>query len=68
MDYKELISLALSSLKGNILRTLLTMLGIIIGIAAIVSLQSLGAGFERSISADFDSLDADTIVMSKTIN
>ncbi|MHA1519609.1 MAG: ABC transporter permease [Promethearchaeota archaeon] len=56
------------TLKTRKRQTFLTMLGIIIGIAAIVSLQSLGAGFERSVSADFDSLDANTIVMSKAIS
>ncbi|MHA1619644.1 MAG: ABC transporter permease [Promethearchaeota archaeon] len=56
------------TLKTRKRQTFLTMLGVIIGIAAIVSLQSLGAGFERSVSADFDSLDANTIVMSKAIS
>ncbi len=67
MLVSDIFQSALKTLKTRKRQTFLTMLGIIIGIAAIVSLQSLGAGFERSISSDFDSLDADTIVMSKSI-
>ncbi|WP_371802294.1 ABC transporter permease [Candidatus Lokiarchaeum ossiferum] len=63
----DIFQSALKTLKTRKRQTFLTMLGIIIGIAAIVSLQSLGAGFERNVASNFDTLDADTLVMSKSI-
>lgn len=44
MDYKELISSSVQSLRNNILRTSLTMLGIIIGISSVILIVSLGQG------------------------
>lgn len=61
MDYKELITLALSNLKGNILRTLLTMLGIIIGIASVIIIMSMGQGATASIVDRISSLGANTV-------
>ena len=61
MDYKELISLALSNLKGNILRTLLTMLGIIIGIASVIIIMSMGQGATASIVDRISTLGANTV-------
>lgn len=61
MDYKELISLALSNLRGNILRTLLTMLGIIIGIASVIIIISMGQGATASIVDRISTLGANTI-------
>jgi len=61
MDYKELITLALSNLKGNVLRTLLTMLGIIIGIASVIIIMSMGQGATASIVDRISTLGANTI-------
>jgi len=61
MDYKELITLALSNLKGNILRTLLTMLGIIIGIASVIIIMSMGQGATASIVDRISTLGANTV-------
>jgi len=61
MDYKELISLALSNLKGNFLRTLLTMLGIIIGIASVIIIMSMGQGATASIVDRISTLGANTV-------
>ena len=44
MDYKELIHSAIGALKSNILRTGLTMLGIIIGISSVILIVSIGQG------------------------
>lgn len=42
MEYKELITSAIQSLKRNVMRTGLTMLGIIIGISSVILIASLG--------------------------
>jgi len=44
MEYKELIASALQALRNNKMRTLLTMLGIIIGISSVILIVSIGQG------------------------
>jgi macrolide transport system ATP-binding/permease protein len=48
----ESFGMALRSMMAHKLRTLLTMLGIIIGIASVVSVVALGAGAKQRILAD----------------
>lgn len=50
----EYFGLALKNLKKRGIRTWLTMLGIFIGIAAIVSLVSLGQGLEEALITQFE--------------
>ncbi len=52
----ESITVALRALTINKLRTVLTMLGIIIGVAAVIALISIGNGFRQQINEDFASL------------
>lgn len=64
MNYRELVSSAIAALKGNLLRTLLTMLGIIIGIASVILIISLGEGATASISGQLSSFGTNTIFIS----
>lgn len=52
---------AWKSLKQHRIRTILTALGIIIGIAAIISLQAVGRGFQEAIFEQIFKLNPDTI-------
>ncbi len=61
LDY---FSLALGNLKHRGARSWLTMLGIFIGIAAVVSLISLGQGLERAITGQFATLSTDTLIVT----
>ena len=56
MNLSENIRLALRALSANKLRALLTMLGIIIGVAAVITLLSVGQGVEAFIVAEFEGL------------
>src|SRR5690606_1751028 len=47
----ETLNIALKSLTANKLRTLLTALGIIIGVAAVVALMAIGTGSQATITA-----------------
>ena len=47
MSIWDLFKIALRSLRANKLRTFLTMLGIIIGVASVISMISLGEGARR---------------------
>ncbi len=60
----DYLILALKSLKHRGLRTWLTLLGIFIGIAAVVSLISLGSGLQAAITGQFGGLSVDTLTIS----
>jgi putative ABC transport system permease protein len=49
MLFGEIISVALSALRANKLRSLLTMLGIVIGVAAVIAMVALGTGAQRAV-------------------
>ena len=45
----EIISVALGALRANKLRSLLTMLGIVIGVAAVIAMIALGNGAQKAV-------------------
>src|SRR5256714_5491756 len=45
----EIISVALGALRANKLRSLLTMLGIVIGVAAVIAMIALGNGAQQAV-------------------
>lgn len=59
----ELGRLALSNLLRRPLRTLLTVLGIAIGMTAVVALLSLSGGLERALTAQFERLGHDVALL-----
>lgn len=61
MNYVQIIRSAIRALRGNILRTVLTMLGIIIGIASVILIISLGQGASSSITSQVSSLGSNLI-------
>ena len=44
MDIRENIRIAIFSIKTNMMRSLLTMLGIIIGVASVIAIITIGNG------------------------
>ena len=63
------IRMALRALRRNTLRTLLTMLGIIIGVAAVIAMISIGNGARAQVEAQIASLGQNVIlVMSGNIS
>jgi len=61
---KDYFFLAFNNLKRRKLRSWLTMIGIFIGIAAVVGLISLGQGLQGAIEEQFEQLGSDTIIIS----
>lgn len=59
MEYKEIIQSAFQSLKRNVLRTGLTMLGIIIGITSVILIYSIGQGAVAFITGELSSFGTD---------
>lgn len=54
MNLRESIRLAGGSLRANKLRSVLTLLGVIIGIAAVVAIMSLGKGMQKQLMSDLE--------------
>ncbi|MBN1644660.1 ABC transporter permease [Candidatus Woesearchaeota archaeon] len=61
LDY---FCLAFRSLTGRSVRTRLTMIGIFIGITAVVSLISLGSGLQDSINSEFEKIGKNRIMIT----
>lgn len=59
MDLRESIKLALQSLRMNTLRSLLTMLGIIIGITSVIIISSVGQSLVSYITSELNSFGTD---------
>ena len=57
----ETLRIALLSIRGNIFRTALTMLGIIIGVAAVITMVALGTGAQRAIDEQMAALGGDIL-------
>jgi putative ABC transport system permease protein len=64
MDYRELLSESVSTLLLNKMRTGLAMLGIIIGIASVIALLSIGEASQKSITTQIQSLGANLLTVS----
>ncbi|MEI6726590.1 MAG: ABC transporter permease [Actinomycetes bacterium] len=61
--FLESLRLAFSSLRANPLRAVLTILGIVIGVAAVVALTSIGGGSTRAVENRFNAFGTDTITV-----
>lgn len=64
MNIKENFKMALDSIFANKMRSFLTMLGIIIGIASVIAILAVGNGATSEITGTFDDLGASTISLS----
>lgn len=58
---KDNILMALSELKANKLRSFLTMLGIVIGIASVIAIMTVGESMNMSMSESLNSMGANNI-------
>lgn len=61
--YKEGFLMAWSALIANKMRSLLTMLGIIIGVAAVIALVSIGYGVRQQITESISSLGSNLLMV-----
>ena len=63
MKWKNLIKVAFKSIIKNKMRTLLTMLGIIIGVAAVIVMVAIGKGAEKRIQDQIASMGTNLIMI-----
>lgn len=61
MNFSESFKQAFDSLKANKLRSILTMLGIVMGVFSIITIMALGSATENYMNAQFEKLGANTI-------
>ncbi len=61
--FLESLRLAFSALRANPLRAVLTILGIVIGVAAVVALTAIGGGSTRVVQERFTAFGTDTITV-----
>jgi len=62
-DILEAIGMAMRSLRVNVLRTLLTLLGIIIGVGAVVTMLALGDGTKQAVLARMEAMGTDVLLV-----
>ena len=61
--FLESLRLAFSSLRANPLRAVLTILGIVIGVGAVVALTAIGGGSTKAVESRFNAFGTDTITI-----
>src|SRR6187402_2799400 len=68
MQPLNLIRVALRALQRNKLRAFLTMLGIIIGVAAVIAMVAIGQGSKQSITEQLSSMGSNMITIQPASN
>ena len=64
MRFLEFAALALRNLRGYALRSFLTTLGVVFGIASVVTMMALGRGAEEQILRQIDKLGITNIIVN----
>ncbi len=59
----ETVRLALRSVRRNALRSFLTLLGIVIGVAAVIAMLTIGSGTTQKVKADISKLGSNLLVV-----
>ena len=58
MLFGETLAVALQSIRVNLMRSSLTMLGIVIGVAAVITMVALGSGAQRAVEDQIEAMGA----------
>jgi len=64
MLFSESIRIAITALLANKLRSILTMLGIIIGVGAVIAMVSIGMGVRQQVQTSIASLGSNMLIVS----
>ncbi len=63
MNFIESVRISLNAIRVNKMRSLLTMLGIIIGIASVIAVFAIGNGGESAINSEFEAFGVNRIML-----
>src|SRR5206468_1726704 len=66
MNFREAIFIALSSLRANRLRSLLTLLGIVIGVMTVIAVVSFISGLNDYVAQKIFNLGPDVFLINRT--
>ena len=64
MNYSNLFKIAIRAISANKMRSFLTALGIIIGIASVITMLAIGQGTKRSIQSNISEMGSNMIMIS----
>ena len=64
MVFGEIVLVALQSIRANLFRAMLTMLGIIIGVGAVITMLAAGAGAQKRIDDQIAALGANILTVN----
>jgi len=64
MKFNDILSMSINSLTHRKLRSWLTALGIVVGVAAVVALVSIGQGLQKSVTSQLGGLGANLITIT----
>ncbi|MGB8815531.1 MAG: ABC transporter permease [Paracoccaceae bacterium] len=59
----ETIRLALRAIRRNVLRSFLTVLGVVIGVGAVIAMVTVGQGSSAQVTADVESLGSNVLIL-----
>ncbi len=63
IDFKSTLKIALNSLKVNKMRSALTSLGIIIGVSAVIIMLAIGAGANKKVQENMESMGSNLLTI-----
>lgn len=63
IDFKSTLIMAIRSLKINKMRSILTSLGIIIGVSAVIIMLAVGSGASKKIAKDMESMGSNLLMI-----
>lgn len=63
LDFKSILKMATISLRINKMRSMLTSLGIIIGVSAVIIMLAVGSGASKKIAADMESMGSNLLMI-----
>lgn len=63
IDFKSTLTMAVRSLKINKMRSMLTSLGIIIGVSAVIIMLAVGSGASKKIAKDMESMGSNLLMI-----
>jgi macrolide transport system ATP-binding/permease protein len=64
IEFIDYLKQAFNSIMGNKLRSALSMLGILIGVAAVIAMLAIGAGMKKSVQASMASLGSNMLTVN----
>jgi putative ABC transport system permease protein len=64
VSFLEILRVAFTSIRATRLRSLLTTLGIVVGVAAVITMVALGAGAQAAVASQLEALGTDLLTVS----